>query len=326
MKSLIAVSLLAILTAASWDRVAAQQPEKLQRIGYLALTAGPSEREEILNRGLRELGWIEGQNLRIEYRWAGGKVDRLPLLADELIRLNVDLIIAWSTPVVQAAKNATRSIPIVIGQSADPVATGFVASLARPGGNITGMSMMAPELAVKRLELLSEIVPGLSRVAFLAHGRDPAHRVFLNEAVAGGQKLGINIQQLVVKGPEELERVFVAMIRERAGALIVQPIFINTLGHGRRIADLAIKHRLPAISDGTPFAEVGGLINYGPDPEAVWRHVATYVDKILRGAKPAELPLIQPQKFALAINLQTAKRFGLTIPHSVLIRADKVIN
>ncbi len=326
MNNWIVVSLVAILIVASGHSIAAQQPEKARRIGSLSLAAQPSALDEVVRQGLHELGWIEGQNIRIEYRWAGGKGDRLPALAEELVRLNVDLIIAWTTPAVQAAKNATRTIPIVMAAAADPVSTGLVAGLARPGGNITGVSSMAPGLAGKRLELLKELVPRLSRVAFLAHGGDPAHRLFVKEAQDAGPRLGIQVQPVVVKGPEEFDNAFSAMTRERAGALVVQPLFMVALGHGPTIADLAVKHRLPTISDGTQFAEVGGLIFYGPDRVALTGLVAPYVDKILKGAKPAELPVAQPQTFQFVINLQTAKRLGLTIPHSVLLRADKVIN
>lgn len=321
----IVVALLAILIGASGHPIAAQQLEKVRRIGSLSPAAQPSAREETVKQGLRDLGWIEGQNVRIEYRRAAG-LDRLPALAEELVRLKVDLIVAWGTPAVQAAKNATRTIPIVMGPTADPVGTGLIASLARPGGNITGLSAMAPELAGKRLELLRELVPGLSRVAFLAHGSDPAHRLFLKEVQDAGQALGIQVQPLVVKGPEEFESAFSVMIRERSTALVVQPLFISPLGHGPKIADLAARHRLLTVSDGHQFAEVGGLIYYGPDRTVLDRRVATYVDRILKGAKPADLPVEQPQQFHLVINLQTAKRLGLAIPQSVLFRADKVIN
>jgi putative ABC transport system substrate-binding protein len=326
MNNWIVVSLLAILIVASGHSVAAQQPEKVRRIGYLSPAAQPSAQDEVIKQGLHELGWMEGQNIRIEYRWAGGKGDRLPALAEELVRLNVDLIIAWTTPAIRAAKNATRTIPIVMAVAADPVAAGFVASLARPGGNITGVSSMAPDFEGKRLELLRELVPRLSRVAFLAYGGDPIHRLFVKEAQDAGPRLGIQVQPLVVKGPEEFDNAFSAMTRERAGALVVQSLFMIALGHGPTIADLAVKHRLPTLSDGTQFTEVGGLISYGADRLALTRLVAPYVDKILKGAKPAEVPVVQPRTFQLGINLQTAKRLGLPIPQSVLFRADKVIN
>jgi putative tryptophan/tyrosine transport system substrate-binding protein len=301
------------------------QPKKIPRIGYVSLSAKPSVSDEAFTQRLRELGWVEGQNITIEYRWAADKVDRLPALADELVGLKVDLIVASATPVVNAVKNATKTIPIVMGPTADPVGSGFVTSLARPGGNITGVSLMAPELAGKRLELLREVLPKVNRVAFLAHGGDPAHRVFLKEAQDAGEKFGIQIQPLVVNEPEEFESAFAAMTRERSGALVVQPLFIGPLGQGRRIAELAVKNRLPTISDGLQFAEAGGLIFYGADRLDLVRRVATYVDKILKGARPADLSVEQPTKFELVINLKTAKQIGLTIPQSVLYQADKVI-
>jgi ABC-type uncharacterized transport system substrate-binding protein len=304
---------------------AAQQPKKMPRIGFLGLASGPARAEEAFLQGLRDLGYVEGQTIIIEYRWASGKVDRLPALAEELVRLKVDLIAVRATPVVQAVKNATTTIPIVMLGAADPVGTGFVASLARPGGNITGMSSMMPELAGKRLELLREVLPKLSRVAFLAHGGDPAHKLFVEQAEEAARGFRIQFQPLVVSGPEEFEGAFSKMVGERAGALIVQPLFSNNLGQGRRIADLAAKNRLPAISDPQEFAEAGGLMSYGPDSLALWRRAATYVDKILKDATPGDLPVEQPTKFDLVTNLRTAKLIGLTIPPSVLIRTDKVI-
>jgi putative tryptophan/tyrosine transport system substrate-binding protein len=289
------------------------------------LAGGPAVPEETFLQGLRDLGYVEGQNIIIEYRWAGGKVDRLPTLAEELVRLKVDLIAVRATPVVHAAKNATTTIPIVMLSAADPVGTGFVASLARPGGNITGMSNMMPELAGKRLELLREVLPKLSRVACLAHGGDPAPRLFVKEADDAAKGFRIQFQPLILSGPDEFEGGFSAMAKERAGALIVQPLFSNNLGQGQRIAELAAKSHLPTISDPRQFAEAGGLMSYGPDSLALWRRAATYVDKILNGAKPADLPVEQPTKFELMINLRTAKQIGVTIPQSVLYRADKVI-
>jgi putative ABC transport system substrate-binding protein len=301
------------------------QPARLPRLGCLALRAGPAPEDAVFTQGLRDLGWIEGQNLAIEYRWAAGQVDRLPALAEELVRLQVDCIVAWATPVVQAAKDATQTIPIVMTWVADPLGSGFVASLARPGGNITGMSLMMPELAVKRLELLRELLPSLSRVAFLAYGGDPAHRLFVKEAQDAAERLGLQLQPVVLGSLEELESAFAAMHSERVEVLIVQPIFMSALGQGQRVADLAATHRLPTISDGNQFTEVGGLMFYGPDRLAVLRRSATFVDKILKGAKPGDLPVEQPIKFQLIINLKTAKALGLTIPPTLLFQADEVI-
>jgi putative ABC transport system substrate-binding protein len=303
----------------------AQQAAKVPRIGYLALRAGPAAEDEVFKQGLRDLGWIEGQTLGIEYRWAAGRVDRLPALAEELVRLPVDLIVAWSTPAVQAAKDATQTIPIVMTWVADPIRSGFVASLARPGGNITGTSNIQPELAGKKLELLRALLPNLSRVAFLAHGGDPAHPVFLQEAQDAARQFGMQLQPVVIGSLEELESAFAAMHRERAEALIVQPLFMVVPGQGQRIAALAAQHHLPTVSDGNQFAEAGGLLFYGPDRLALLRRSVIFVDKLLKGAKPADLPIEQPTKYELVINLRTAKALGLTIPPSLLQRADQVI-
>ena len=319
------VILLAAFILASAQLAHAEQAKKIPRIGYLGLPSGPAWQEEEFLQGLRDLGYVEGQNIIIEYRWAAGKVDRLPALAEELVRLKVDLIVVRATPVVQAAKNATTTIPIVMLGAADPVGSGFVASLARPGGNITGMSNIMPELAGKRLGLLREVLPKLSRVAFLAHGGDPAHKLFVKQAQEAAATFGMKFHPLVIAAPEEIEGAFSAMIRERAGALIIQPLFINNLGQGPRIAELAARNRLATVSDVNQFADEGGLMSYGPDQKPSFRRAATYVDKILKGAKPADLPVEQPMKFEFVINLKTAKQIGLTIPQSVLYRADKVI-
>jgi putative tryptophan/tyrosine transport system substrate-binding protein len=302
-----------------------QQPAKIPRIGYLGLPAGPTQTLEAFQQGLRDLGWIEGQTIAIEYRWAAGQVDRLPALAAELVRLRVDLIVASATPAVQAAKDATQSIPIVMTASADPVGTGFVASLPRPGGNITGMSSRNPELAGKRFELLRALLPPLSRVAFLAYGGDPAHRLFLQEAQDAAARLGIQVQPLVLGSVEEIDSAFAAMRSEQAEALIVQPLLIGGLRQGPRIADLAVQHRLPTVSDGPQFAEAGGLLFYGPDALPLYRRSAVFVDKILKGAKPGDLPVEQPMTFKLIINLKTAKALGLTISPMLLFQADEVI-
>jgi putative ABC transport system substrate-binding protein len=304
----------------------AQQPKKTARIGYLTLGSGPAEPEVALKQRLGDLGWIEGQNLTIEYRRAANDTRRLPSLAKELVDFKVDLIVASATPAIQAAKDATATIPIVMAAGADPVGMGFVVSLARPGGNITGLSLQSPELAGKRLELLKEIVPKLTRVAFLAHGGDPAHKLFIEEAHDVAPRIGIQIQPVVIKSPGEFEIAFSVMIRERAGALVVQPLLTGSaLGQGLKVANLAAKHRLPAVSDSIRFPESGGLISYGANRLDLWQRAATFVDKILRGTKPADLPVEQPTKFDLVINLKTANQIGLTIPPDVLARAVRVI-
>ena len=306
----------------------AQQTAKIARIGLLSL-ASPADVAlwyQAFRQGLTDLGWIEGKNIRIEYRYAEGRTERLPDLAAELVRLQVDLIVAVSTPAVRAAKDATTSIPIVIAGAIDPVRLGFVASLARPGGNITGISHSQPELVGKQVEFLRTLLPTLSRVAFLGYssgGRVP--RPFIEDMQDAAKRLGIQLQTVVIGSVEEMESAFAALSSERAEALVIQPLFIGGLEQGQRIADLAVTHRLPTISSQGGFAEVGGLLSYGPDPLALLRSAAVFVDKILKGAKPGDLPVEQAMKFELVINLKTAKALDLTIPPILLFQADKVI-
>jgi putative ABC transport system substrate-binding protein len=267
---------------------------------------------------------VEGQSIAIEYREAQGKYERLPDLAAELVRLKVDVIVGATVPTIQAARQATKTIPIVMTLVADPVATGLVANVARPAGNITGLSTMAPDLMGKQLELLREVLPKASRVAVLWNPANPSNALQLREAQDAARALGMRLQPLEVRDPTEFEKAFAAMTRERAGALLV--LSDSTLLTQReRIADLAAKSRLPAVSGGRAHAEAGGLIAYGANIFDIWRRAATYVDRILKGAKPAEMPIEQPTKFELVINLKTAKALGLTIPQSLLGRADEVI-
>jgi putative tryptophan/tyrosine transport system substrate-binding protein len=322
-KKVVRITVYAVLLALS-VAADAQQPAKVYRIAVLSSRLGPmSTREGAFQEGLRKLGYVEGRNITIEYRYAEEKLDRIPGLVAELVGSKVDVIVAVSTPAIEAAKNATKTIPIIMAGVSDPVGTGFVASLARPGGNITGFSLQSSELTGKRLELLKEVVPKLSRVAFLVHGQDRGNRLFVKEAQDAGESLGMQIQPLAVAGLEEIEGSFPAMVRERIGGLVVQPIFVST--HGLRIADLAARNRLPTISDPMEFADAGGLMSYGPSRSALWWRAATYVDKILKGTKPADLPVEQPTKFEFVINLKAAKEIELTIPPNVLARADRVI-
>ncbi len=293
-------------------------------IGYLTPAAKPSLRDEVFLKGLRELGWIEGKNIRIEYRRGGNTMEQLFRLADELVRLKVDLIVAQSTPAVQAARKATHSIPLVT-ISADPVGAGFIDSLSRPGGNVTGVSMMMPQLGGKRLELLKEMLPKLSRVAFLAHSGDPAHTIFIRETQEAGARIGVQVLPAIVSGAEHFESTFAEVKKARADAMIVQPLFVNTLTLTPRIVELGNRHALPLISDGDGFAEAGGLMFYGPDPVAIYQRIVGYVDKILKGARPGDLPVEQPLKFLLVLNLRTAGSLGIKIPNAVLLRADKVV-
>src|SRR5207249_7430501 len=263
-------------------------------------------------QGLRDLGYVEGSNVQIEYRDAEGKYDRLPALAADLVALNVDVIVVTNTPAALAAKQATSTIPIVLAFVADPVGSGLITSLARPGGNITGLSLLAPELAGKRLELLMQAVPGVSRVAVLWHPGDYGERTekdMLNEAEVAARALRVRLQVVEARGPEDFERAFSDMSRERAHAVTVQSTNVFFIER-KRLEDLAVKNRLPAMYIAREFVDAGGLMSYGTNVADLFRRAATYVDKILKGAKPADLPVEQPTKFELAINLKTAKALG----------------
>ena len=314
---------------AAWPLAAeAQQAGKVPRIGYLSwgsLASGPNPYRDAFLQGLRERGLIEGQNIAIEYRSAEGRFDRLPDLAAELVLLKVDVIVTSTTPAIQAAKQATSTIPIVMAVAGDPVVTGLVASLARPGGNITGLSQLAPELAGKRLELLKETLPKLTRVAVLWNSSSTAMIHTFREAQVAVEALGLKLQSMEVQGdPADFERVFLAITRERPDGLFVTLDPFTSL-HRRRIVELAAKNRLPAMYASREFVDAGGLMAYGPSLPDMWRRSATFVDKILKGAKPSDLPIEQPTKFELVINLKTAKALGLTIPSSLLLRADQMI-
>ena len=307
-------------------RAEAQQPTKLHRIGYLlgASSSFYTARIDAFQQGLNELGYTEGKNIVIEYRYADGKADRLPALAVELVRLKLDVIVATTTPSVLAVKKASATIPIVFVSVADPVASGLVASLARPGGNITGLTILAPELSGKRLELLKEAVPKATRVAFLWNSANPAQGLLWKESQAAAQELRLQLQSLEVRSSNDFENAFEAALRERAQALITAPEpLINT--HLKRIVEFAAKSRLPAMYAGPEVVDAGGLMSYAPDYTHQYRRAATYVDKILKGAKPSDLPIERPMKFEFVINLKTAKEIGLTISPNVLARADKVI-
>jgi putative ABC transport system substrate-binding protein len=306
----------------------AQQAAKVPRIGYLAnnLAASP-HLTEAFRQGLRDLGYVEGRNVVIEYRSAEGKLERLPALAAELVALKVDVIMTGGTPQALAAKQATRTLPIVFAAAPDPVTDGLVTSLARPGGNVTGLSRLAPELVGKGLELLKQAVPGVSRVAVLwepGATTERAEQDMLKEAEVAARTLGVRLQFIEARGPADFDRAFSDMITARAGALTVlgSPMLF---GERRRLVDLAAKNRLPAVYGLREFVDAGGLMAYGPNLADVFRRAATYVDKILKGAKPGDLPVEQPTKFELVINLTTAKALGLTIPQSLLARADEII-
>ena len=323
-KKVFCLALAALLMALSFP-ADAQQSKKVYRVGYLSSgpASPPSGRREAFRQGLRELGYVEGQNLIIEYRFAEGKLNRLPELAAELIRLKLDVIFAYSTPAVQAIRKATTTLAIVT-VSGDPVREGFVASLARPGGNITGLANLTPELAGKRLELLKEVVPQVSRVAVLWDPDNPGSGLRMRETETAANSLGIKLQSVEVRGSSDFERAFSVMKQERAGALVlVRGRLIND--QLPRIVEFAMKNRLPTMYDERGFTEAGGLMSYGTVLADLDRRAATYVDKILKGAKPADLPVEQPTKFEFVINLKTAKQIGLTIPPVALYRADKII-
>ncbi len=317
---------LATILLATVSFAEAQQPKKVPRIGYLGSnfpTTNPA-RIEAFRQGLRELGYVEGKNIDLEWRYAEGKADRLPGLAAELVRLKVDIILTSGSTSTGHAKEATVTIPIVMAQVNDPVANGFVASLARPGGNITGLATLAPEISGKQLELLKEIVPRLSRVAVLGTSTQPGNAQSLRETELAARAFGVKLQYLDVLSSKDIETAFRAASKGRADVvLVLGGAVLNS--HRTQIADLAAKNRLPAVHGQPEFMDAGGLMFYGASITEMFRRAATYVDKILKGAKPADLPVEQPTKFELVINLKAAKQIGLTIPPNVLARADKVI-
>ena len=313
---------LGILFGAPLGAQAQPQAKKAPRIGVLTGPADPGV--EAFRQGLRELGYVERENITIERRSAEGKLDRLPELAVELVRLKVDVIVASSNLAVVALRKATQTIPIVMSIVADPVGEGFVASLARPGGNITGLTSISEQLSRKRLELLKEINPHLSRVAVSRSPTTPTHGILWGETQAAATALGIKVFALDLRSAEEIEGAFRTMTRERAEGLVVLPEPVSFTNR-KRIVDLAAKTRLIAMYPWKEFAEAGGLMVYATNRDDLWRRSAIYVDKILKGARPADLPIEQPTKFELIINLKTAKALGLIIPQSLLLRADQII-
>jgi ABC-type uncharacterized transport system substrate-binding protein len=305
----------------------AQPAGKVTRIGVLETTSPALNAANLdaFRRGLRELGYVEGHNFTIEYRTADGRPERFPGLAAELVRLKVDVILTRGTPAVMAAKNATGTIPVVMAASADPVLSGVVSSLARPGGNVTGLSADVVEVSGKRLELIREVAPGVSRVAALFNMSNPNDALQWKEMESAAPSLRLQLQLLDVRKPGDFAGAFDAAVKARAGALVVGIDALTWANH-RSIVDLAAKRRLPAMYAGREFVDAGGLIAYGVSYPHLYHRAATYVDKILKGAKPADLPVEQPTKFELVINLKTARALGLTIPPSLLQRADEVIH
>jgi len=323
--ALVLVSLLAQIAEA-------QQAKKVPRVGFLMSGFAPSPAParpistvESFRQGLRELGYVEGKNIIVEYRAAEGKFERLPDLAAELVRLKVDVIVTGGTPAIRAAQHATNTIPIVMAIVGDPIAQGFVASLAHPGGNITGFTNLSPDLSTKRLELLKEVSPKIRRVAVFQNAAQ--HGPAMKEVEKAAKFLRVQLQLLEVRGPDDLEMAFAAVTRERAEALMTLPNTSLRMNNRTRIriVEFTLKHRLPSMYEGSEYVETGGLMSYGPDEMANFRLAATYVDKILKGTKPADLPVQQPMRFEFVVNIKAAKQIGLTVPPNLLVRAQKVI-
>jgi len=307
--------------AAVWPLATHAQQPKMPTIGALVIgNISPEQFWREFRQGLRDLGYVEGQNIRFEFRSAEGHLDRLPELAAELVRLKVDIIVTWFTPTALAAKQATHEIPIVMAETGDPVGTGLVASLPRPGGNVTGMAAVTAELAGKTVQLIRDMLPAARRVTALANATDPFSKPFLEQIKLGGEATGTTINPVRISSPEEFESAFASMEKDRPDAVIVQPSLPS-----KRAAELALKHRVPAVSVPRWFAEDGGLMAYSPRYVDLFRKAAVYVDKILKGAQPADLPVEQPTHFDLVFNMKTAKALGLEIPPTLLARADVVI-
>jgi putative ABC transport system substrate-binding protein len=324
MRTNVGLSILIALLFTQGQFAAAQQPAKIPRIGFLVASTLTlySARIETFRQGLRELGYVEDKNITIEYRFAEGKEDRLREFAAELVSLKVDIIVTAAN--ATAAKNATKTIPIVFAAIADPVASGIVASLAQPGGNLTGLSVFAPELSGKRLELLKEAFPRITRVGFLWNAMSPFDPILLKETETAAQGLGLKIQSLEVRSVNDFDGAFAAAKREGAHALTTSPHPLLNTNRARTLGFVS-KNRLPAIFTNPETVEEGGLMSYSPDYVEHFRRVAVMVDKILKGTKPADIPVEQPMKFEFVINLKTAKQLGLTIPPNVLVRANRVI-
>lgn len=325
MKTILCTAPVALLVAASFSAAAEQTPKNVPRIGFLIASSASSQapRLEAFKRGVRELGYVEGQNIIIEIRSGEGKAELLPRAAAELVNLKVDVIVSGGPTSTRAAKQTTNTIPIVMTLEGDPVRDGLVASLARPGGNITGLSTLGPELSGKRLELLKEIIPKLSRVTMF-HADASRNLSLSSEVDVAARALGIRLQKLELRGPQDVEPAFQAATKERAGAILAQATAV-LLSQRRQVAELAVKNRLPAIFPREEFVEAGGLAVYAASTTDLSRRAATYVDKILKGAKPTDLPVEQPMKFEFVVNLKTAKQIGLTIPQWTLMKADRVI-
>jgi putative ABC transport system substrate-binding protein len=326
----LATAVILLLVTVSLGTAAPQSAAKVPKVGYISPGASSDparlRRFEAFRQGLRELGYVEGQSIVLEPRWAEGKYDQYPALVTDLVRSKVDVIVVVGGAATRAAQQATKTIPIVMSVVIDPVGSGLVASVARPGGNVTGITMMAPDLVGKQLELLKEAIPKLSRVALLFNPDNPGSAPQLVEAETAARALAVRLQALEARNPQEIDSAFAMMTRERAGAFLILADAILGLNQRKQIADLAAKAHLPAVYGVTEYAEVGGLMVYGANLLDLERRAATYVHKILHGAKPADLPVERPTKFELVINLRSAKAIGLTMPSSLLQRADRIID
>lgn len=307
------------------DLVSAQNPKRVPRIGFLA-SANPvgTPHLEAFVQGLRDFGYVEGKTIHIEHRWIDRDLERMPALATELVKLPVDVIVAWSSPAVTAAKQVTSTVPVVMIAVADPVGQGFVASLAKPGGNITGMSNMLRGTIAKNVEMLVKFAPGAKRIAVLRNPGNPSHGLVLQEAETAARDYGVQLQVVDVNTPAEVDSAFAAIRREHAAGVVIfgDPLFVQ---QRHRIAELATQARLPSTTIFRQYPEAGGLLSYGLNTTDHFRRAASFVDKILKGAKPAELPVEQPSTFEMVLNLKTARALGIRVPESVLLRADKVI-
>ena len=326
-RKLVGLSIIAFVLVVAGAVAQAQQPTKVSRIGYFQAPppSAVAARTEAFRQGLRELGYVEGKNIVLERRFAEGKSERIPALAAELVHLKVDVIVTGGSVLTRAAKEATSTIPIVMSQDIDPVGNGFVVSLARPGGNITGLATLAPEISGKRLDLLKEIIPRLSRVVVLGTSSQPGNAQQFKETELAAQAFGVKLQYLDVLSPKDIEPAFRESSKARADAVVMMVAGAVAAAHRTHISELAVKSRLPTMYPQNTYVEAGGLMSYGVSFPDLDRRAATYVDKILKGRKPAELPVEQPTKFEFVINLKTAKQVGLTIPPNVLARADRVI-
>jgi len=326
MKAILRIAVLVAIVTGLGTIVHAQQTAKIARVGFLTASDPKTlaSRLESFRQGLRDLGYFEGKNMVLEIRWAEGKRERLPLLAAELERMKMDVIVTGGPSATRGAKQGTSRTPIVMALDGDPVGSGFVASLARPGGNITGLSILSPEVSAKQIDILRQVMPGLARVSVLGDSNEPGNGRALQETERAARMAGLQIHYVDRRAAQELDDAFQAMRKERAEAVVVLPTPMSTAERAR-VAALASIHRLPAIYPWPDFVDVGGLLTYSVNIEDLYRRAASYVDKILKGSKPADLPVEQPYKFELVINLRAAKEIGLVIPTSVLTRADRVV-